>query len=46
MNEQEDMGVPLLEENKLFVVYDYESNKNENYSENDEKVFIFHDVLH
>ena len=42
MNAQEDMGVPLLEENKLFVVYDYESNKTESYSENDEKVFIFH----
>ena len=42
MNEQEDMGVSLLEENKLFVVYDYESGQKENYSGGDEQVFIFH----
>ena len=42
MNEQEDMGVSLLEENKLFVVYDYESGRKENYSGVGEKVFIFH----
>ncbi len=42
MNEQEDMGVSLLEENKLFVVYDYESGQQKNDSEGDEKVFIFH----
>ena len=42
MNEQEDMSVSLIEDNKLFVVYDYESNKSESYSEGDEKLFIFH----
>ena len=42
MNEQEDMGVSLLEENKLFVVYDYESGRKENYSGGGEKVFIIH----
>ncbi len=40
MNEQEEVGVSLLEDNKLFVVF--ESGKYENYSEGQEKLFIYH----